>query len=354
MRVAITADLHLTTRTDRPERFNALEDILRQCGELDVNQLIVAGDLFDKGRQNFADFEATINKNVPEELDIIIMPGNHDPEISSKSFALENLTVYEKPEILELEDCPLKFLFLPYVEEHGMGEELAPLKDKLPAGGWVLIGHGDWAAGMISPDPYEKGVYMPLTRTDLNAYQPAEVFLGHIHVPYDEGRIHYPGSPCPMDITETGPRRFLVFNTDNQQIDEHTVNSDVVYFDERFVVLPVEKEEAFVRDIISRRIDSWQLPKELKDRVVIRVTFSGYASDRSRVKEIAEEMFAEFQFYEDKHPELTELNITMDSDRIHIARQVDKWINEMDLPKGPREPSRDAILLEALKVIYGQ
>lgn len=353
MKVAITADLHLTTKTDHPERFNALEDILRQCNELEANLLIIAGDLFDQGLQNFADFEATINESAPENFEVIVTPGNHDPETSSKSFTLKNLTVISKPKLHKFENCHLKFLFIPFVEEHGMGEELAPFEDELPAGEWVLIGHGDWAAGMISPDPYEKGVYMPLTRIDLNTYQPAEVFLGHVHVPYDEDPIHYPGSPCPMDITETGPRRFLIFNTETQQIEEHTVKSDMIYFNERFVLLPVENEEVFIRNLVSRRIESWQLPEELKDRVVIRARFSGYVSDRSRVQEIAEEMFAKFRFYEDKPPDLSELNTAMDSDKIHIARQVEKWHNELNWRENPREPSRDDILIEALKVIYG-
>ena len=353
MKIGITADMHLTTRADHPERFNALEDIMCQCGELEVDLLIIAGDVFDQNRQNFTDFEATVKEHSPGNLEIIVIPGNHDPEIRSKSFTLKNLTVCAQPELLEFEGSSLKFLFLPYAEEHGMGEELASFKDELTAGGWVLIGHGDWAAGMISPDPYEKGVYMPLTRADLNTYQPAEVFLGHIHVPYDEGPIHYPGSPCPMDITETGPRRFLIFDTETQQNDKHTVHSDIVYFDERFSLLPVENEENYIRDLISRRIDSWQLPNALKERVVVRARFSGYVADRSLVRDIADEMFADFQFYEGGSPDLSELNLTTDNDRIHIARQVDEWLNELDWPESLQEPSRDEILIAALKVIYG-
>src|SRR3972149_1611889 len=52
MRIAVTADLHLTTRKEHRERFAALEDILRQCGRLGVDWLIIAGDRFDPHRQH--------------------------------------------------------------------------------------------------------------------------------------------------------------------------------------------------------------------------------------------------------------------------------------------------------------
>jgi exonuclease SbcD len=353
MKVAISADLHLTTREDHPERFKALEDIFRQCGELKVDLFIIAGDLFDKDRQNFADFETSIKRHAPKDLDIVIIPGNHDPEITSASFAVKNLTVYAEPELREFDGTNLKFLFLPYAAERGMGEELASFKDGLAAGSWVLIGHGDWSAGMIARDPYEKGVYMPLTRGDITMYQPAEVFLGHIHLPYDDGPIHYPGSPCPMDITETGPRRFLVFDTETQQVEPFVVKSDVIYFDERFVLLPVEDEETFLKNLVKDRIAGWALPEDLKDRAVIRAKFSGYVADRSRSGKAAEEAFADFQFYEDAGPDLSDLNLATDSDRIHIARQVDEWLKALEWPDLPQEPSKDEMLAEALKVIYG-
>jgi exonuclease SbcD len=352
MKLAFTADVHLTTREDHPERFNALENIFGQCDELDIDYLIIAGDLFDEARQNFADFETSLSKYASDDLKILVLPGNHDPELTSQSFAVKNLRVCERPELSTFEGSDPPFLLLPYAPDRTMGEEIAAFQDKLTPGSWVLVGHGDWAAGLLSPNPYERGVFMPLTRSDLNTYQPAEVFLGHIHMPYDDDRVHYPGSPCPMDITETGARRFLVFDTEDQKIEECAVDSDHIYFDERFVLLPVEDEEAFLREQISRRIEGWRLPENLKERVQVRVRFSGYVENRTRVREIAEEMFSDFQFYEANPPDLTQLNLATDSDRIHIARRVGIWLADLDWPAGAEEPSRDEILTEALKVIY--
>ena len=57
MRIAITADCHLTTRVKHPERYQALSDIFKQCKEKKVQLLIIAGDLFDSTMANYAEFE---------------------------------------------------------------------------------------------------------------------------------------------------------------------------------------------------------------------------------------------------------------------------------------------------------
>lgn len=39
MKIAITADIHLTTKSAHPERYNALEDILRKIEALNIESL---------------------------------------------------------------------------------------------------------------------------------------------------------------------------------------------------------------------------------------------------------------------------------------------------------------------------
>ena len=52
MKIAITADVHLKTGQEYPERYNALKDILDVLANEDIHTLIIAGDLFDAGSQN--------------------------------------------------------------------------------------------------------------------------------------------------------------------------------------------------------------------------------------------------------------------------------------------------------------
>ena len=48
MKIAFTADCHLTTQAKNPERFQALSNIFKQCKDNDIQLLVIAGDLFDK------------------------------------------------------------------------------------------------------------------------------------------------------------------------------------------------------------------------------------------------------------------------------------------------------------------
>lgn len=83
MRIAITADNHLADKNKYPERYAALEDILRQVKAEKVKNLFVAGDLFDKEFRNYKEFEALCKKYLQVQLHIV--PGNHDIGISEKA-----------------------------------------------------------------------------------------------------------------------------------------------------------------------------------------------------------------------------------------------------------------------------
>jgi DNA repair exonuclease SbcCD nuclease subunit len=350
MRIAITADLHLTTQKEHPDRFAALEDILRQCGKLSVEGLIIAGDLFDHSRQNFADFEKAYNAARPAGLAVTAIPGNHDPDLAPGALAVEGLEVVSEPSLRPVGD-DFNLLLVPYRAGTSMGEHLPPFADQLRPGRWALVSHGDWSGGLHGADPNEPGVYMPLTRGDLTAYGPAAVLLGHIHAPYDGPPIYYPGSPCPLDVNETGPRRFLVFNTETMEISDQRVDSPRLYFNETVVMLPVTDEAAFLWTELQKRIESWGLPEGWEDRVQVRLRIVGYASDRAAVDVVARETMAAFNFY-DGGPDISALNHTQDADRIEIARQVQDWIEALEWSQDPAQPTKDEILREALAVIY--
>jgi len=351
MRIAMTADLHLTTREEDPDRFAALEDILRQCGELGVEGLIIAGDLFDRSRQNFADFEQSFKSARPPGLTVIVIPGNHDPDLKAGALAVEGLEVVSEPSLRPAED-DFNLLLVPYRVGTSMGEHLPPFRDRLKPGRWALVSHGDWSGGLHGADPNEPGVYMPLTRADLAGTEPAVVLLGHIHTPLDGPPVYYPGSPCPLDVNETGPRRFLVFDTETMEISVQRVDSPRLYFNETVVMLPVEDERAYLMAELKQRVQAWGLPDGWQDRVRLRLRITGYSADRSAVEAVAREVGAVFTFYE-AGPDLSDLNHAFGEDRIHIARQVREWIGAQEFPEGAADPTAEDIALEALRVIWG-
>lgn len=352
MKIALTADAHLTTLEKNPERFQALGNIFKECGQQGIQLLIIAGDLFDQSQTNYAEFEALYREARPENLSTIIIPGNHDPDLTKAALAGDGLQVYAEPQLKPLNDSR-QILFLPYQERQSMGEAIAPFADSLQDTRWILIGHGDWTGGNKTPDPYEAGVYMPLTRPDLKRYQPELAFLGHIHLPQDDGKVFYPGSPCPLNITETGTRRFLILDTSTGKVTSQQVDTPLLYYQESFLIMPGSDQLAQLEKDIQERVQSWGLPRGWEDRVQVRLELYGSSSaDRDDLLETLQAGFDNFRLYQDQPPSLENLLFSLDEDRTEIASQLRDWAAGLDWPESPDLPDKDQILQEALKIIY--
>jgi DNA repair exonuclease SbcCD nuclease subunit len=352
LKIAFTADNHLTTQSRNPERFQSLANILEQCGENQVKLLVIAGDLFDQSMPNYAEFEALYKKHRPPDLTTAIIPGNHDENLNQENIAADGLIIHDKPQLLPLNKT-WKILFVPYQKGQTMGSVIASFAAELTGQRWILIGHGDWSPGVRTPDAYEPGVYMPLTRSDLSLYKPELVFLGHIHLPFDGEKVRYPGSPCPLNVTETGLRRFLLLDIKQGKITSKFVDSPLLFFDERFVMLSQKNELEFLENQMKDRIESWKLPTGWEKRVHVKVEVAGFASDREAVKKIVKQVFSPFSFSEDGEPDLKKLYHKPDPYREQIALYIQDWIEELDWTESASTPSKTEILEEALKVIYG-
>ena len=124
MKIAITADVHLTSYERNPERYHALENILDQLVDDNINTLIIAGDLFDSSCNNPGEFEDLIGKEQYKNLAIYIIPGNHDPSLSAGTFTTQNIHYITEPEITKLLG-EVSFIFVPYQSEKTLGEVLA-------------------------------------------------------------------------------------------------------------------------------------------------------------------------------------------------------------------------------------
>lgn len=352
MQIAVTADLHLTQRKKHPERFHALEDILKQCAARGIRHLIIAGDLFDAESQNYREIDALAKKDPYKEIQWLIIPGNHDCGFRASHLTADNVTVFSEPTLYPFDLMSLPFLFVPFQKGPSMGEVISAFRSELKQDHWILIGHGDWAPGIREPNPLEPGVYMPLTRTDLKSYKPSQVILGHIHKPTVSENVYYTGSPCPLDINETGRRRFLIVDSETGTVQEQTVHSEAIYFNEPFYIYPVSDETVYIREKIASRITTWQLSDEEYSQVRVRVRLQGYSSDIRKLKATVEECFEGFQFYDLDGPDLSQVGLSDDLDKAEIARQTAQWIRELKCPSGNHEPSKEKILLAALATIY--
>lgn len=349
MKIALTADVHLGIREDHPERYNALRDILEQLKDENIKELIIAGDLFDKDFRNYVEFEELCKDYSGIQLHVV--PGNHDPGVSDKSIVGENISIYTSPTIKAFGSTD--FLFLPYEEKRAMGEKIAEMESELGRKQWILIAHGDYYGGVKELNPLEPGTYMPLSRKDIERFKPQNVFLGHIHKPIGWNNVYYTGSPCGLDINETGKRRFLIYDTIDGSVAYRTVATDVLYCNESFVLVPSNNEVSRLEHEIRKRIESWDFDLVDHEKVIVRVKAEGYAIDRSAVLEALEQGFENFKYYKNEGPNIDNLSASSDIQLNAIAERTLEIIGDLDWGFGGNEPEKERVIVMALSVIYG-
>ena len=351
MKIGITADAHLTTNKEFPERYKAFANILDQCIGMGIKNLIVAGDLFNQNSKNYSEFEIFCNKPEFREIIFHLIPGNHDADIRQENFGYPNILVYSEPTWLDF-GKDWDFLFIPYRKNKPMGEIIEKSIEHRNLKKWSLIGHGDWYAGLTSPNPYEPGVYMPITSRDISIYKPSQIFLGHIHKPSDFGNLHYPGSPYPLDGSETGYRRFLVFDLETNSVDSFRIQTDIIYFTDELIILPTEDELSFIQNNIIKSIEGWELNEADKEKVQLRVKCRGYSSNKAMLGKIIKEIYHSFHF--DIEPDLSAVSHANDPKRDYLLAFVKDYIDTLEWAEKEYEPGKEEILLEAMRLIYGE
>ncbi len=351
MQIAFTADLHLKSAREAPERFKAFKNILETLKKEKISELVLAGDIFDSEGAPAADFERLCISEAKIKFHII--PGNHDPLIGMGKILADNVNVYSTPSVKEFEGMQL--ILIPYAAGKSMGESIEEARlhlDKEKP--FCITGHGDWLGGRTEVNPLEEGTYMPLTKADVNRFNPIKVILGHIHKPMDSERVFYPGSPFPLHINETGPRSFLVLNTAGGDTSRFNVETDKLYFSADIFILPLEDEVKSIKAQARNIKEQWSLSELNKKKSRIRIKASGYTSDREKAVLSLKEEFKEYGFY-DNGPDISRLmSVSDDPERMDLAHKSIEYI-EKELKwdfSQPESPSKEDVIKEALRIIY--
>ncbi len=352
MKIAITADVHLRTKVETPQRYDALENIVNSMHAFDVSTLVVAGDLFDKDFHNYNDFDAFCKLH--PSIRFFVIPGNHDLLLEQKFFTASNVDIISTPETKILDSLP--FVFLPYDAKLSMDEALSYFfiqqnKGKETLENFLLIGHGDYVSRSREINPYEKGIYMPLSSGCVSAYRPLKVVLGHIHKPYESGSVWYTGSPFPLDVNETGKRRWLLYNTADNSLTSVSLPASVIYFVENIFVLPSDNEISYVTSQLEKMINNWQLLPEDFSKVRLRLSLKGFTTDKATVSVFVNDFLHQkgIGIYDAAGIDTSELNILKDEERILLFDRVKTRIDE--LPTFDYATKED-ILEQSLKLIF--
>jgi DNA repair exonuclease SbcCD nuclease subunit len=354
MTIAITADLHLTSRAEHPARFQALEDILDQMLASSVGTLVIAGDLFDQNRRDLHEFEDIVRRAEYRALQIVILPGNHDAGLTQASFSPANVLVMDHPRPVWLEEGGLPFFFLPYRAGESAGAQLVPFRGQLPPDGWFLVSHGDYTSGLTAPGPNEPGVYMPLTRADVAVFQPVRVFLGHTHLPFQSERVISPGSPAAVDSTETGRRGFWLVDPRHDSLERRFVRQGPIYVKEDFLIIPSPEETASLKAEILRRVAGWGFSPEERNRVNLLAAFNGCAADRSVLRTAVLEALGEIRLHPDGEPDFSHILSEDDPAMAAAAALALDKAAAVNLSEPVAVPDAAEINRAVLRLIYGE
>ncbi|HWS24830.1 MAG TPA: metallophosphoesterase [Anaerolineales bacterium] len=353
MRIAFTADIHLTNEQRHSSRSDALANILAQCASSRVDALIIAGDLFNSDVANPRVLENIIRQAQPLEFPIIILPGNHDPHLTTNLFTNElHLRVIELPE-LDREHFDIPILFIPYAPDRRLGEVLSNFKTDLVPNGFLLVSHGDLPGQIQERNTFEGGFYMPLFKRELQEFKPRQVFLGHIHSPISNGTVHYPGSPIGLDITETGIRSFIVYDTKTNEIERKTIKSNSVNYIKKILLTPGRDET----DQLNRYVEGWKHDWEQTDPstlIVLRVTIEGYSSSRgiieSNLKELLSQSTNPIQIESIDTSNLSAFNQEVLSGALEDLKRI---VADLPLNDAKSLPEREQIFSEVLNLLFG-
>uniref|UniRef100_A0A7C4YHE8 Calcineurin-like phosphoesterase domain-containing protein n=1 Tax=candidate division WOR-3 bacterium TaxID=2052148 RepID=A0A7C4YHE8_UNCW3 len=346
MKIGITSDIHL--KKGFQERFNALKNILIKIKKNNIKNLIIAGDLFDIESEDYSDFNEISSKF--KDISFYVIPGNHDSKIKQRFFSEENVFIIDEVSMRIFDNT--KFLFVPYIPDKTMDEVLTIFfnKNEIPER-WCLIGHCDYITKKTELNPYEEGVYMPLTWNVLNRFNPSKVFLGHLHKLSEFGKVVYTGSPVSIDITEEGIRRFLIYDTENGKIEYHPVDTDVIYFSHTILVFPFD-EINYIKNAVDEMIKGWGIDDDKIDKVILRLKVNGFSYDLKKTKEEILERIKEkgIKIYKDE----IEFNVkgVIEKERIKIFKRVKEMIEKTNLDKKFFYCDKDDIIKKAMELIF--
>lgn len=353
MKIAVTADVHLKTLDETPERYDALEIIFKEINQKGIKYLLIAGDTFDKEFSNYYDFNSLCGRY--KDIKVIVIPGNHDPEIEKRFFSADNIKIINEPLVKEIDG--LAVLFIPFSKLKTLDEVLTEYihNNNLPER-WVLVGHGDYITANRQMNSYEPGFYMPISSKTINKFNPLRVILGHIHKPSEYGKVFYPGSPCGLDITETGKRKFILYDTRSDILSRKIIQTSVIYIIETVLTFPVESEIDLLRNKIDYMIEKWSLTEEELNRVKMRLKVLGFTRNLPNIKDFL------IKYLKEKHITLNDsygLDLSsvlvikdIDEDRISIFDKVKEKVESLDLQNFGS--SKDKVLDKTMEIIFGE
>lgn len=257
-----SADIHL--RKDRPDRIEVFKHFVEEARKKSAD-ILLCGDLFD----TVSDANAlraeirTIQKDLAPQR-MFLIPGNHDAEAYDESLDYgENIVVLRDKPFSFFETDGLRIVGLPF--QHSvklseiLSENIIPPSDILLAHATLFMyGHPELYLEVAE----KKEEYFPIHTSDVFRLKTRYLALGHIHGGFFLKEIEgttlcYPGSPLPVDASETGKRFYAEVDFQERKASVRSVPIDI---------LPYIEKETFFMFIGNEIGGQVELRRILKER----------------------------------------------------------------------------------------
>ena len=224
-KIAILGDTHLGKKGASNTLANYIDEFFdyffQYCNNEKIEHVIQLGDLIDSRKninaKTVVQLNSYFNNFKHRNIKLHQMIGNHDVFykntnninwVSSfiNSNNRENVTCYENPQTIQIDDCKLDII--PWINEENYKEVIGFVENSSSE---YLFGHLELAGFEIM-----KGFIIEngMSPKIFKRYQ--KVFSGHYHVKSEKGNILYTGIPYDLDFSDAEDEKgFYVFDTED-------------------------------------------------------------------------------------------------------------------------------------------
>jgi DNA repair exonuclease SbcCD nuclease subunit len=302
-KIHLVGDLHLGIKNNSIEWLEIqkqwlLEEFISQVDkdfDEDRDILILEGDIFHS--------RESVNIRIQTEVfgifsqlakkfkrGIFIILGNHDVYYKDKNdvnsvkaltYLAENIYVFERAEVLQINGGAYKFLMLPWVDDYS---RLAGIIDDYRDSADYIVCHADVKG--LTLNKFAK-VEHGLELNTLKTFN--RVYAGHIHIRQEKGNLLYTGTPYQMD---RGDR-------DNQK-GHYVLDLSGTCLIEKFV--PNDMSPVFLKldiyDVLEMTLD--QIKQTFKNNfvdIMISVNFANRLSITNFLEKIADTNYRKVEFF---------------------------------------------------------
>lgn len=202
----------------------ALEELCNFAIERNVDFVLIAGDTFDECEHDLHSkivLTSILKRLENNNINVYIICGNHDPAISyTNELAFKNSNKIHifgvntdcKPTIIDQNNKSIVCLYPFGFNTHEYKN--SPCKELKKATSKELFN-----IGLIHCDIMgDNNTYAPCSEKELLELNYDYYALGHIHKPYENGKIIYSGTPQARSRKDEGAHGFRYVNVNNNQI----------------------------------------------------------------------------------------------------------------------------------------